>query len=155
MKTINIEIPKDVHFQNEVQTLAVERAKFARTTGEINGVFIAYIDGKANQFERQGRTDKIASFLTELIGDFFGIYETDAKKVVLYHENRPKFDRLLDMALERYGRQRRQAAVRSAANRVYREHQWEVPAERVYDADTNQLVPAGNHALLPVSLIHI
>ena len=149
VKTINIEIPKDVHFQNEVQTLAVERAKFARTTGEINGVFIAYIDGKGNQFERQGRTDKIASFLTELIGDFFGIYETDAKKVVLYHENRPKFDRLLDMALERYARQRRQAAVRSAANRVYCEHQWEVPAERVYDADTNQLVPAGNHALLP------
>lgn len=149
VKTINIEIPKDVHFQNEVQTLAVERAKFARTTGEINGVFIAYIDGKGKQFERQGRTDKIASFLTELIGDFFGIYETDAKKVVLYHENRPKFDRLLDMALERYARQRRQAAVRSAANRVYREHQWEVPVERVYDADTNQLVPAGNHALLP------
>lgn len=149
VKTINIEIPKDVHFQNEVQTLAVERAKFARTTGEINGVFIAYIDSKGNQFERQGRTDKIASFLTELIGDFFGIYETDAKKVVLYHENRPKFDRLLDMALERYARQRRQAAANAAANRVYKQHEWEIPAERVYDADTNQLMPAGNHALQP------
>lgn len=149
VKTINIEIPKDVHFQNEVQTLAVERAKFARTTGEINGVFIAYIDGKGNQFERQGRTDKIASFLTELIGDFFGIYETDAKKVVLYHENRPKFDRLLDMALERYARQRRQAAANAAANRVYKQHEWEIPAERVYDTDTNQLMPAGNHALQP------
>ena len=117
--------------------------------GEINGVFIAYIDGKGNQFERQGRTDKIASFLTELIGDFFGIYETDAKKVVLYHENRPKFDRLLDMALERYARQRRQAAANAAANRVYKQHEWEIPAERVYDADTNQLMPAGNHALQP------
>ena len=73
VKTINIEIPKDVHFQNEVQTLTVDRAKFARTTGEIDGVFIAYIDGKGGQFERKGRTDKIASFLTELIADFFGI----------------------------------------------------------------------------------
>ncbi len=45
VKTINIEIPKDVHFQNKVQTLSVDRAKFARTTGEIDGVFIAYIDG--------------------------------------------------------------------------------------------------------------
>lgn len=80
VKTINIEIPKDVHFQNEVQTLTVDRAKFARTTGEIDGVFIAYIDGKGSQFERKGRTDKIASFLTELIADFFGIYETDAKR---------------------------------------------------------------------------
>lgn len=149
VKTINIEIPKDVHFQNEVQTLTVERAKFARTTGEIDGVFIAYIDGKGGQFERKGRTDKIASFLTELIADFFGIYETDAKKVVLYHENRPKFDRLLETALEKYARKRQVAAAKAAAARVYKEHDWEVPEQRVYNAETNQVAPAENHALLP------
>lgn len=149
VRTINIEIPKDVHFQNEVQTLTVKRAKFARTTGEIDGVFIAYIDGKGSQFERKGRTDKIASFLTELIADFFGIYETDAKKVVLYHDNRPKFDRLLETALEKYARQRHAAATRAAATRVYKEHEWEIPAERVYDADTNHVAVAENHALRP------
>lgn len=149
VKTINIEIPKDVHFQNKVQTLTVKRAKFARTTGEIDGVFIAYIDGKGGQFERKGRTDKIASFLTELIADFFGIYETDAKKVVLYHENRPKFDRLLETALEKYARKRQVAAAKAAAARVYKEHDWEVPEQRVYDAETNQVAPAENHALLP------
>lgn len=149
VKTINIEIPKDVHFQNDVQTLTVERAKFARTTGEIDGVFIAYIDGKGGQFERKGRTDKIASFLTELIADFFGIYETDAKKVVLYHENRPKFDRLLETALEKYARKREVAAARAAATRVYKEHDWKVPEQRVYDVETNRVAPAENHALLP------
>ena len=149
VKTINIEIPKDVHFQNEVQTLTVERAKFARTTGEIDGVFLAYIDGKGGQFERKGRTDKIAGFLTELIADFFGIYETDAKKVVLYHENRPTFDRLLETALEKYARKRQAAAAKAAATRVYKEHAWEVPELRVYDADTNQVAAAENHALLP------
>ena len=149
VKTINIEIPKDVHFQNEVQTLTVERAKFARTTGEIDGVFIAYIDGKGSQFERRGRTDKIASFLTELIADFFGIYETDAKKVVLYHENRPKFDRLLEKALETYARKREVATVRAAANRFYKEYDWEVPEQRVYNAETNSVARAENHALLP------
>lgn len=149
VKTINIEIPKDVHFQNEVQTLTVDRAKFARTTGEIDGVFIAYIDSKGGQFERKGRTDKIASFLTELIADFFGIYETDAKKVVLYHDNRPKFDRLLETALEKYARQRQAAAAQAAATRVYKEHEWEVPEERVYDAETNHVTSAENHALLP------
>jgi type III restriction enzyme len=149
VKTINIEIPKDVHFQNEVQTLTVDRAKFARTTGEIDSVFLAYIDGKGGQFERKGRTDKIASFLTELIADFFGIYEIDAKKLVLYHENRPKFDRLLETALEKYARLRQIAAAKAAASRVYKEHDWEVPAERVYDADTNGVAPGENHALLP------
>lgn len=149
VKTINIEIPKDVHFQNEVQTLTVDRAKFARTTGEIDGVFLAYIDGKGGQFERKGRTDKIASFLTELIADFFGIYETDAKKVVLYHENRPKFDRLLETALEKYARKRQIAAAQAAATRIYKEHEWEVPERRVYDAETNHPAEGKNHALLP------
>ncbi len=149
VKTINIEIPKDVHFQNEVQTLNVEQAKFARTSGEIDGVYIAYIDSKGGQFERKGRTDKIASFLTELIADFFGIYETDAKKVVLYHDNRPKFDRLLDIALEKYARKRQAAAAKAAATRVYKEHDWEVPEKRVYDAETNHVALAGNHALRP------
>lgn len=149
VKTINIEIPKDVHFQNEVQTLAVDRAKFARTAGEIDRVFISYIDGKGRQFERKGRTDKIASYLTELIADFFGIYETDAKKVMLYHENRPKFDRLLDKALETYARKREVAAAKAAATRVYKKHDWEVPEQRVYDAETYSAAPAGNHALLP------
>ena len=149
VRTINIEIPKDVHFQNEVQTLTVERAKFARTSGEIDGVFLAYIDGNGGQFERKGRTDKIAGFLTELIADFFGIYETDAKKVVLYHENRSKFDRLLETALEKYARKRQVAAAKAAATRVYKEHDWEVPEQRVYDAETNQVAPAENHALLP------
>lgn len=149
VKTINIEIPRDVHFQNEVQTLAVERAKFARTAREIDTVFTAYIDGKGGQFERKGRTDKIASFLTELIADFFGIYGTEAKKVILYHDNRPKFDRLLETALERYTCQRRAAAARAAANRVFKEYDWEVPEQRVYNADTNQPATADNHALLP------
>lgn len=149
VKTINIEIPKDVHFQNEVQTLNVERAKFARTSGEIDGVFIAYIDGKGGQFERKGRTDKIAGFLTELIADFFGIYETDAKKVLLYHENRPKFDRLIDIALEKYARLRQAAAANAAATRVFKEHKWEVPEQRVYDAETNRVALADNHALMP------
>ena len=147
VKTINIEIPKDVHFQNEVQTLTVERAKFARTTGEIEGVFLAYIDGKGGQFERKGRTDKIAGFLTELIADFFGIYETDAKKVVLYHENRPKFDRLLETALEKYARKRQAAAAKAAATRVYKEHDWEVPEQRVYAAETHHVAVAANNAL--------
>ena len=30
----------------------------------------------------------------------FNLYDTDAKKVVLYHDNKPKFDRLLDLALD-------------------------------------------------------
>lgn len=78
----------------------------------------------------------------------FGIYETDAKKVVLYHENKPKFDRFIDRVLDTYTRVRQ--AKKQRADRSLKEYTWEVPEERVYDGDTNSVVAeVSDHALLP------
>ena len=150
VKNINIEIPQDVHFQNEEQVLEVDTVKYARKATEIDRVFMAYIATKGHQFESKGRTDKIASYLLEILADFFGIYETEAKKVVLYHSNRPKFDRIIDSALERYARIRDKARKESAAKRVFRKYGWEVPEERTYDNETSHIEETGNHALLPL-----
>lgn len=149
VKTINIEIPRNVHFQNEVQLLNVEQVKYARKSSEIDRVFLDYIDQKGHQFESKGRTDKIAGYLLEMIADYFGIFETDAKKVVLYHENRPKFDRLIDRALEKYAKMREIAKQKAASARNFVEYQWCVPEERVYDSDSNHIASAENHALMP------
>ena len=149
VKTINIEIPQDVHFQNEVQTLHVEQVKYARKSSEIDRVFLDYIDRKGHQFEAKGRTDKIAGYLLEMIADYFGIFETDAKKVVLYYDNRPKFDRLIDIALEKYAKVRQVARQKAAGARKFIEYQWCVPEERLYDSDTNHIASAENHALMP------
>ena len=149
VKTINIEIPRNVHFQNEVQLLNVEQVKYARKSSEIDRVFLDYIDQKGHQFESKGRTDKIAGYLLEMIADYFGIFETDAKKVVLYHDNRPKFDRLIDRALEKYAKMREIAKQKAASARNFVEYQWCVPEERVYDSDSNHIASAENHALMP------
>lgn len=84
-----------------------------------------------------------------MLADYFGIFDTDAKKVVLYYDNRPKFDRLLDTALETYARKRERAKKRSAAARELKQYNWEIPEERVYDSETNHIETANNHALLP------
>ena len=110
---------------------------------------MAYISGKGGQFESKGRTDKIAFFLLELLSDFFGIFDMDAKKVVLYHDNKPKFDRLLDIALEKYARIRESKKKRLKAQRELKRYEWEVPEERVYDSETNTIEEAENHALTP------
>ena len=149
VKNINIEIPQDVHFQNEEQVLDVDTVKYARKATEIDRVFMAYIATKGHQFESKGRTDKIASYLLEILADFFGIYEMEAKKVVLYHLNRPKFDRIIDSALERYANIRDKARKESAAKRVFKKYGWEVPEERTYDNETSHIEETGNHALLP------
>lgn len=149
VKNINIEIPQDVHFQNEEQILEVGTIKYARKANEIDRVFMAYIATKGHQFESKGRTDKIASYLLEILADFFDVFDTDAKKVVLFHTNKPKFDRIIDGALERYARQRERAKKESAAKRVFKKYDWEVPEERIYDSETNHVMEAQNHALLP------
>lgn len=149
VKNINIAIPRNVHFQNEVQTLKVEQVKYARKSSEIDRVFLDYIDQKGHQFESKGRTDKIAGYLLEMIADYFGIFETDAKKVVLYHDNRPKFDRLIDRALEKYAKMREIAKQKAASARKFVEYEWRVPEERVYDSDSNHIASAENHALMP------
>ena len=148
VKNINAEIPSDVHFQNKVQTLDVNQVKYARKVSEINRVFTAYINGKGGQFESKGRTDKIASYLLEMIADYFGIFETDAKKVVLYYENKPKFDRLIDRALEAYLIKRAQKNAGKPA-REFIDYKWEVPEERVYDSETHHTAQGEAHALLP------
>lgn len=155
VKNVNVEIPKDVHFQNEEQTLQVERVKFARKASEIDRVFIAYISTKGHQFESKGRTDKIAGYLLEIIADYFGIFETDAKKVVLFHDNKHKFDRLLDKALETYARKRQIDKARSAARRAFKPYNWKVPEERVYDSETNHIGEARNHALSPFVQLNV
>lgn len=149
VKTINIEIPKDVHFQNEVQILEVDQVKYARKSSEINRVFMAYISGKGGQFESKGRADKIANYLLEMLADFFGIFDIDAKKVVLYHKNKPKFDRLLDIALKAYACKRKNAKRSSLGSREFKQYDWEVPEERIYDSETNKVEAADNHALTP------
>lgn len=150
VRNINIEIPQDVHFQNEEQTLEAETVKYARKPSEIDRVFMVYIATKGQQFESKGRTDKIASYLLEILADFFGIFDTEAKKVVLYHLNRPKFDRIIDTALERYARIRNKAKNDAVAKRVFKKYYWEVPEERTYDNETNHIVEEVNfHALSP------
>ena len=148
---VNIPIPKDIHFQNEIQTIDVanQSVKFARTAAEIDRVFISEISKYVSSFESKNNpADKLAGYLLETIADFFGIFDTDAKKVFLYYDNRPKFDRLLRIALERYIKIREAKRQRASA-RAMKEFQWSVPEERMYEDETHHLKLADNHALQP------
>lgn len=148
---VNIPIPKDIHFQNEVQTINVDNqsVKFARTAAEIDRVFISEISKYVASFESKNNpADKLAGYLLEMMAEFFGIFDTDAKKIFLYHDNRPKFDRLLRIALEKYIRIR-EAKKQKASARALKEVQWSVPEERIYEDETHRLQLADNHALQP------
>ena len=59
---VNIPIPTDIHFQNEMQTIDVanQSVKFARTAAEIDRVFISEIAKYVSAFEsRSNAADKL------------------------------------------------------------------------------------------------
>ena len=150
VNNINVEIPSDVVFQNELGVIDVgERRKFARTAGEIHSIYVAYCRSLLGKFEKAHSTDVLAGYLLTAMEELFELFETDAKKVILYHANKPKFTDIVTKALNRYehvlqGRQR------EARRRGFEPYTWEVPAERLYKEETHQVKPAVNgHALLP------
>lgn len=150
VKNINVEIPADVQFQNEIGIIeAGERAKFARSVGEINRVYVNYCRSLIGSFERAHSTDVLCNYLMEVMENFFELYETDAKKVLLFHANKPKFTDVIEKALKRYEKvlSERQSAARQ---RGFASYLWEVPEDRIYEEETHRVrEQMKEHALMP------
>ena len=153
VKNVNIEIPKDVVFQNEESSIHVGeegRVKFARNVGELQKIFSDFCYKLlGGNFERKHSTGVLAGYLLSYMEEHFAVFETEAIKVILYHTNRPKFEEVITYALQRYLRIIEQRRGERKA-RSFTDYTWEVPAERYYKVDTHHLEErAKNHALLP------
>ena len=151
VKNVNVEIPADVVFQNEVGIIDVgEKSKFARSAGELQRIYLDFcrkmIGGK---FEKAHSTGVLAGYLMEAMEELFELFETDAKKVILYHANKPKFEDIIQKALAIYER-KLQEKHKEAKERGFEAYTWEVPAERMYKEETHQMKPdVKDHALMP------
>ena len=76
--------------------------------------------------------------------------QNDAIKVVLYHNNRAKFESYIKMAEDRYARDyERREQERDATE--YKSFLWEIPETRVYNTETtiSREGEIYNHALMP------
>ncbi|MBQ0030738.1 MAG: DEAD/DEAH box helicase family protein [Bacteroidales bacterium] len=76
----------------------------------------------------------------------FGFTENETVKVVLYHENKPKFAEIFDVAISRF--------IKMLGDEKKEVHQeegmWQLPFNRFYNLDSQQPVEdIFNHALLP------
>ena len=151
VKNVNIEIPADIFFQNEANTTIEtgEKAKFTRTAGEVDRVFIDWCRQMLGGYEKAHSTGVLANYLLEAMENLFELFETEAKKVVLYHENRPKFADIVSKALARYSKileQRQQ----EAKKRSFEQYEWEVPEDRTYTEENHVIRDkVEDHALIP------
>lgn len=151
VKNVNIEIPADIFFQNDVNTTIEtgQKAKFTRTAGEVDRVYIDWCRQMLSGYEKAHSTGVLANYLLEAMENLFVLFETEAKKVVLYHENRPKFADVVSKALDRYARQLKQRQ-QEAKKRSFEQYEWEVPEDRTY-TEENHVIKDNmeDHALLP------
>ena len=150
VKNVNIDIPTDVFFQNDIGTVDVgEKFKYARTAGEVNRVYVDFCRSLLGSFERSHSTDVLANYLVEAIEDLFEIFETDAKKVILYHTNKPQFTNIITKALARY-QKKLEERQHIARQRGFAQYTWEVPEDRLYKEETHRVVESvKDHALMP------
>lgn len=150
VQSIGVEIIEDLNITGEVgQTLAANKAKYIRTMQELNAtfnVFCARLIG--SQFEKVS-IPTLGMALKEAMEQLFGLFETDAVKVILYHKNRLRFEDIIRRALNRYfdivtKRQQKKA------EKSFVKYDWEVPADRLYKEDNNVVIDnIKNHALMP------
>ena len=151
VKNVNIEIPADIFFQNDVNTTIEtgQKAKFTRTAGEVDRVYIDWCRQMLSGYEKAHSTGVLANYLLEAMENLFELFETEAKKVVLYHENRPKFADVVSKALARYSR-KLELRQQEAKKRSFEQYEWEVPEDRTY-TEENHVIKDNmeDHALLP------
>lgn len=151
VKYVNIAIPSDVIIQNELGVYDVggSQKEFARTAGELHRIYIDFCRKQLSGFEKSHSTDVLAGYLLSIMEELFELFETDAKKVILYYANKPKFEDIIQKALNFYS-QMLQRRKKVAKERGFEAYQWEIPAERLYNESTHHVEKqVYEHALLP------
>ena len=150
VRNISITLPKDVELTGESEGIQIiNQTKFVRTYSELNRALLIYCRQSIEGFEKSHSTEVLANYLVELLEEFFEVFDTDAKKIILYHDNKPRFTDIIARSLGRYKKvlEKRQL---NAKEKGYTNYQWEVPEERTYNESANVIEESvKNHALEP------
>ena len=102
-----------------------------------------------NGYEKQCAV-QLREYLYQFMESHLNVPETDAPRIILYHQNRSKIEEVLRhvMAIYTDKIQKRKADARRRSFKLYT---WQVPPEREYNDETNHPEPAFSHihALIP------
>lgn len=149
VKSISIDIPKDLPILNELGIIEVNsKVKFARTESELKRVFDDFCLKQLTEWEKHQSLAMLENAIEEAMESLFDVFETDVKKIVLYHGNRPKFVEIIHAALNAYKQTMNMR--RKASERDLISYEWEIPEERVYNEQVNYVDDTKkNHALMP------
>ena len=151
VQTIQVQIMRDVEITGDAGITIVQdnqTIRYARNAAELNEQLGKFCAACLTRFEKVSIVT-LRSYLMQFMEEYFGLFETETPKVVLYHLNRPKFHEVIELAIKYYLRamNSRRAAAKA---RAFKEYDWEVPEWREYNESANHIEPdVVDHALIP------
>lgn len=151
VQTIQVQIMRDVEISGEAGVTFLEdnqTIRYARNAAELNEQLAKFCAACLTRFEKVSIVT-LRSYLMQFMEEYFGLFETETPKVVLYHLNRPKFREVIDLAIKYYlnAVNSRRAAAKA---RAFKGYDWEIPEWREYNEAANHVEPSFvDHALIP------
>lgn len=141
-------IPKDMIISDEEgKYKAQQTERMARTQGEVDAMFWLFCRNHVGSFAKKDSTPVLYGALMAVMEDYFQVFETDAKKIILYPGNQNQFVQVIDVALTAY--QTKKELEAKKAQTTIDEFDWHIPDTRTYNEDTHIMAKAPMHAMQP------
>ena len=145
---IFIEIPQDTQLTGvNGEVVVVKKARIARNASELDSLFTHFCRDHVGSYAKYDSTPVLRGALLDMIESYFGIFETEAIKVLLYYDNRSFVEDIITRALLRYGNTLKN---KPTTVRDYSTDLFVIPATRIYNSSV--VTPCDevyNHALRP------
>jgi len=148
---IRIPIPRDIKLTGEEGVTEVTaKARIALTTQEISNLFKSFCSKNTGGFAPKDSTEVLFNALLDMMEKFFGKNEFDAARIIMWYRNKPKFQALIKLALEKYTIH---LAMKESkrAQYVYKNNDWLVPETRMFNTENYHSCEDSvfNHAMKP------
>lgn len=148
---ILVAIPKDTPLTGDSGIVEItDKARLALNATELRNLFTMFCRKNVGGFSKFDSTPVLQGAIESALEKYLNIFEdADVAKVVLYHQNRPRFEELIRKALVKYEhimkKQNQDAFVQ------YQQSVWQVPETRLYNAAMVKTTEGEifNHALYP------
>ena len=146
---IFVKIPKDTPMTGtDGEVHVTEKATLALNASELNELFTLFCRKNVKGFAKYDSTPVLKGAIESALEEYFGMFESNVPKMVLYHRNINQFEDLIKQALNRYEQTLQQA---STTEQAYQENVFVIPETRIYNSRVVRSMEGKlfRHALLP------
>ncbi|MDO5760221.1 MAG: DEAD/DEAH box helicase family protein [Bacteroidota bacterium] len=142
-------LPKDLEIESGVVGLVEvnSRTRMARSSNEIDRAFYLFCRKNVGDFAKKDSTPVLVGALMEMMNKYFNFLDANAKKTLLYHENRYKVVPIIEKALQRY--RNKMEKKKEASEIKPTTFLWQIPEQRLYNEETHEQDKAYLHAMEP------